>query len=195
MSDITAIRFSDYGGPEVLSADRIPAPQPGAGEVLVDVHAASINPIDWKVRSGMLSKVFPSAFPMITGRDGAGVISEAADDASLVGRRVCFLARAASAPGPSRSCCRRRWRLPVPDALSIDRSGGAAACRHQRLGGAGDGGADRRRDAGADPRRRRRGRRLRRADRARSRRRRRSHLLAQQHRLCARARRRNDHCL
>ena len=74
MSEITAVQFSGYGPPEVLSARRIPAPQPGAGEVSIDVHAASVNPIDWKLRAGLLKKVFPASFPVTSGRDGAGVV-------------------------------------------------------------------------------------------------------------------------
>ena len=63
-----------YGGPEVLKLRRIAPPQPAPGEVLVQVHAASMNPVDWKVRSGMLQKFFPVTFPAITGRDGAGEV-------------------------------------------------------------------------------------------------------------------------
>ena len=118
MSEITSIRFSEYGGPDVLSADRVPAPQRGAGEVLVDAHAVSVNPIDWKVRSGMLSKAFPSTFPMMTGRDGAGVI-RAAEDATSVGRRVCFLAPRGVGTWAEQIALPAALAVPVPDALSF----------------------------------------------------------------------------
>ena len=42
-----------YGGPEVMQFGEIPDPTPGKGEVLVRVHASSLNPVDWKVRSGI----------------------------------------------------------------------------------------------------------------------------------------------
>jgi hypothetical protein len=47
-----AIRIHNYGGPEVLKYEDAPRPTPQAGEVLVRVHAAGVNPIDWKVREG-----------------------------------------------------------------------------------------------------------------------------------------------
>ncbi|MEJ2433657.1 MAG: hypothetical protein P8Y53_11030, partial [Pseudolabrys sp.] len=64
MPDIAAVQFSDYGPPEVLSLRRVPEPQPAAGEVVIDVHAASVNPIDWKLRSGLLREVFKARLPM-----------------------------------------------------------------------------------------------------------------------------------
>ena len=62
-NDILAVEYDAYGGPEVLKLRRRPAPQPGPSEVLVEVRAASMNPVDWKVRSGMLQEFFPVRFP------------------------------------------------------------------------------------------------------------------------------------
>ena len=45
-----SIRFYAYGGPEQLILEHVPRPQPAAGEVLVRVYAAGVNPIDWKIR-------------------------------------------------------------------------------------------------------------------------------------------------
>jgi NADPH:quinone reductase-like Zn-dependent oxidoreductase len=56
----------------VLRLEKAPAPVAGPGQVLVRVRAASVNPIDWKMRRGMLAKVFPIGFPRILGRDCAG---------------------------------------------------------------------------------------------------------------------------
>ncbi len=67
-----AVRIHGYGGPEVMRLDEVPAPQPGAGQVLVKVRAASVNPIDWKMRRGLLKEVFPLTFPRTLGRDCAG---------------------------------------------------------------------------------------------------------------------------
>ena len=47
-----AIRIHNYGGPEVLKYEEAPRPEPQADEVLIRVHAAGVNPIDWKVREG-----------------------------------------------------------------------------------------------------------------------------------------------
>jgi NADPH:quinone reductase-like Zn-dependent oxidoreductase len=67
-----ALRIHGYGGPEVLRMENAPVPKPGPGQVLVRVRAASVNPIDWKMRKGLLAKVFPIEFPRILGRDCAG---------------------------------------------------------------------------------------------------------------------------
>lgn len=55
-----------------MRLDDIPPPVPGAGQMLVKVSAASVNPIDWKMRRGMLASLFPLNFPRTLGRDCAG---------------------------------------------------------------------------------------------------------------------------
>jgi NADPH:quinone reductase-like Zn-dependent oxidoreductase len=68
-----AAYFMEHGGPEVMQCGDVPDPVAGPGQVLVDVHAASVNGADWKVRIGHYAKV-PS-FPYIPGRDFSGVVS------------------------------------------------------------------------------------------------------------------------
>jgi len=48
-----AVVYREIGGPEVLSLEDVPDAEPGAGEVVVAVRAAGVNPIDWKLRSGV----------------------------------------------------------------------------------------------------------------------------------------------
>jgi NADPH:quinone reductase-like Zn-dependent oxidoreductase len=69
-----AWRIDRYGGPEAMSLVEAAVPPPGPGEVLVRVKAASINPIDWKMREGMLRDVFAFPLPRILGRDFAGAV-------------------------------------------------------------------------------------------------------------------------
>jgi NADPH:quinone reductase-like Zn-dependent oxidoreductase len=71
-----AIRIHNYGGPEVLQYEDAPRPEPQAGEVLVRVLAAGVNPIDWKVREGHMKDFWPHKFPLILGWDLSGVVEE-----------------------------------------------------------------------------------------------------------------------
>src|ERR1700760_2378777 len=89
----------EYGPPSKLKYEDFPDPQPGPGEVLVAVRAASLNPIDWKMRSGSAKERFPITFPAILGRDVAGVVRELGDGVKdfAVGHRVFALAWATCA--------------------------------------------------------------------------------------------------
>jgi NADPH:quinone reductase-like Zn-dependent oxidoreductase len=71
-----AIRIHNYGGPEVLQYEDAPRPKPQAGEVLIRVHAAGVNPIDWKVREGHMKDFWPHKFPLILGWDVSGTVEE-----------------------------------------------------------------------------------------------------------------------
>jgi NADPH:quinone reductase-like Zn-dependent oxidoreductase len=73
---MNAIRIHDYGGPEVLQFEDAPRPQLGNGEVLVRVHAAGVNPLDWKVRSGSLNGFVQHKLPLIPGWDVSGVVEQ-----------------------------------------------------------------------------------------------------------------------
>ena len=74
-----AVRFDRYGGREVLYVDDIPMPTPVAGEVVVAVRAAGINPGESSIRQGLLHDRFPATFPSGQGSDLAGVITELGD--------------------------------------------------------------------------------------------------------------------
>jgi NADPH:quinone reductase-like Zn-dependent oxidoreductase len=77
-----AIRIHNYGGPEVLEYEDAPRPEPQADEVLIRVHAAGVNPFDWKIRAGHLKDIFPVSFPLILGWDLSGVIEEVGSGAT-----------------------------------------------------------------------------------------------------------------
>lgn len=86
-----ALQIKQYGGKEVLELNpNAPKPAAGKGQVLIDVHAASINPIDWKIRAGYLKEHVPLTMPATLGGDVAGVVAEVGDSASglNVGDRV-----------------------------------------------------------------------------------------------------------
>jgi NADPH:quinone reductase-like Zn-dependent oxidoreductase len=64
----------EYGGPDKLKYEEVPDPIAGEGQVLVRVAASSVNPIDFKLRSGALQQYWPLQFPAILGRDIAGIV-------------------------------------------------------------------------------------------------------------------------
>ena len=69
-----AIVIEGYGGADRLVMRERPDPRPGAGEILVRVHAAGVNPVDWKIRRGDLRMVLRVGFPYIPGGDVAGEV-------------------------------------------------------------------------------------------------------------------------
>jgi NADPH:quinone reductase-like Zn-dependent oxidoreductase len=72
-----AVRLHAYGGPEQLIFDTdVPPPVVGDDSVLVEAAATSVNPIDWKIRSGARQKDFPLKLPAILGKDVSGVVRE-----------------------------------------------------------------------------------------------------------------------
>jgi NADPH:quinone reductase-like Zn-dependent oxidoreductase len=71
-----AVRIHQYGGRDALAIDDIPVPAIAPDEVLVKVVAASINPVDWKVRAGYLAQMIPHALPLTLGWDVSGVVAQ-----------------------------------------------------------------------------------------------------------------------
>lgn len=71
---MTAVRFHEYGDASKLRLERAPRPVPRAGQVLVRVRAASVNPYDWKFREGRLRGYVPATLPFTPGVDFAGVV-------------------------------------------------------------------------------------------------------------------------
>jgi NADPH:quinone reductase-like Zn-dependent oxidoreductase len=69
-----AVVLHEYGGPEKLIYEDAPDPVVGRGEVLVRVAATSVNPIDYKMRTGHMKQYFPVQFPGILGRDLSGIV-------------------------------------------------------------------------------------------------------------------------
>jgi NADPH:quinone reductase-like Zn-dependent oxidoreductase len=71
-----AVRIHDYGGIEMLKYEDVPRPTPSDHELLVRVHAAGVNPVDDKVRSGMLANFVKFPMPLILGWDVSGVVEQ-----------------------------------------------------------------------------------------------------------------------
>jgi NADPH:quinone reductase-like Zn-dependent oxidoreductase len=81
-----AIRFHEFGGPDVLRYEDVPTPELRSGEVLVRVHAVGLNPPDWYMRDGYRHKQLPEGLvppiplPAIPGSDASGVVEAVAED-------------------------------------------------------------------------------------------------------------------
>ena len=112
---IRAIRAARAGGPEVLELVELPEPSPGPGELVVQVEAAGVNFIDTYRRSG----VYPSPFPHVVGREGAGRVVGTGPGVSefRAGQAVAW----AEAPGSyaERVVVRARDALPVPEGVDL----------------------------------------------------------------------------
>jgi NADPH:quinone reductase-like Zn-dependent oxidoreductase len=78
-----AVLAETYGGPEVLQIEDVPVPKIGPNGVLVQIHATSVNPIDWKLRCGMLRALLDYRFPVIWGKDFSGVVAEVGNAVTL----------------------------------------------------------------------------------------------------------------
>ncbi len=71
-----AVVINEYGGRDQLVEKKVNDPKPGPKDVLIEIHATSINPVDWKIREGYLRDNLSFTFPIILGWDAAGVVKE-----------------------------------------------------------------------------------------------------------------------
>ena len=86
-----AIRIYDYGGLDALVLEEAPRPEPQAGQVLIRMQAAGVNPADSAARSGMFKQFMPLQFPWTPGLEGAGVVEALGEGAAgfKAGQEVC----------------------------------------------------------------------------------------------------------
>jgi NADPH:quinone reductase-like Zn-dependent oxidoreductase len=76
VQDYQAVRFHEYGGSDKLVLETLPRPALKANEVLIEVHYAGVNPIDWKIRSGYMKDFMPVPLPYTPGIDLSGVVAD-----------------------------------------------------------------------------------------------------------------------
>ena len=88
-----AIRIHKFGGPEVLQDEVLSVPEAGSGELLVRIAAASVNPVDYKIREGKFAKASDDALPITLGRDLSGIVEACGSsaDQDIVGQPVYAL--------------------------------------------------------------------------------------------------------
>ncbi len=89
MATMKAVRIHQWGGNEVVGIEDVDIPRPGTDEVRIQLRAASINPVDWKIREGYLQEWF--TLPLTLGKDGAGDVVEVGEHvhALKIGDAVC----------------------------------------------------------------------------------------------------------
>lgn len=117
----TAITFAQYGGPEVLTPSEVATPEPGLGQVRIRVRAAAVNPIDVRIRAGIMQGAFPVTFPQVPGWDVAGVVDKVGGGASFaVGDEVFGVASA----GGYGEYALLQWPFAKPKELSFETAAG-----------------------------------------------------------------------
>ncbi len=70
----------EFGGPEVMKLEEVGKPEIKSSEVLIKTECTAVNPVDWKMREGMITMLLPHEFPAIIGWDVAGIIEQVGDD-------------------------------------------------------------------------------------------------------------------
>jgi len=120
-----AVTYHEYGDPSVLKVEEVPEPHAGPGQVRIRVEAASVNPIDWKIRAGYMQQVMPLQFPAIPGSDAAGVVDEVGSGvtSTTVGERVFGLSDTGAT---AERAVLTAW-APVPDAWTPQQAAAAGA--------------------------------------------------------------------
>ncbi len=121
-----AVAIRRYGGPEVLKVEDLPPPSPAAGEVLVRVHASSINPIDWKIRQGQLKWIQGWKFPRILGFDLCGEVVSVGSPAGNLQPGQIVYARSDRATGEAHAelvAAREASVALKPASLSVEEAG------------------------------------------------------------------------
>ncbi len=111
-----AIQVGEHGGPEVLRWVELPDPEPGPGQLLVDLAAAGLNFIDTYMRSGL----YPRPLPFVLGNEGAGTVTAVGPDVTgfAPGDRVAWTGVIGSYA--TKVLVPAAQALPVPDGVELD---------------------------------------------------------------------------
>jgi NADPH:quinone reductase-like Zn-dependent oxidoreductase len=129
-----AIRYSEYGGPDVLKVVEAAEPHAGAGQVRVAVRAVGVNPADWKRMSGALREFFPVEFPAGLGFEAAGVVDEVGE--GVTGVSVGTAVFGLGAGTLAESAVLSSWAIK-PEEMPFDVAGGLPVVAETALRGIG----------------------------------------------------------
>ncbi|MEZ0089254.1 NADP-dependent oxidoreductase [Streptacidiphilus sp. EB129] len=141
-SQMKALVAAEYGPLDGLAVTTAPKPEPGPGEVLIQVEAAALNPLDLGLVTGAMKDVYPVEYPLTVGMDAAGTVTEVGagvTDYAPGDRVVAFVGTAGSvaeytrvAVGPH--LARRPQGLAPETAAAVPESGMTATCLLRTVG-------------------------------------------------------------
>lgn len=145
-----AMALTEYGDPEVLTVTEVDDPTPGPDTVVIDVKAAGVNPVDWKLVAGYLRGAFPHYLPLVPGWDVAGIVSAVgpAVQEYAVGDEVIGYVRhdhmAANGAYAEKISAHPRHLAPKPTSVDMGAAAalplaGLTALQSLRLAGVGEG--------------------------------------------------------
>lgn len=127
-----AIRVHEFGDPEAMKVDEIPDLRPGAGQVVVRIHGAGVNPVDTYIRSGVYHIKPP--LPYTPGMDGAGIIESVGRqvEGAAVGDRV-YVSGSLTGTYAEQALCGAKQVYPLPEGVTFAQGAGvnvpySAAC-------------------------------------------------------------------
>lgn len=112
MTKATGIAFDEFGPADVLHPRETDVPEPGPGQVRIEVRAAGVNPLDHKIRAGYMNAVFPVELPHVPGIEAAGVVE-------AVGEGVTALAAGDEVFGPTVTGSYARLALAEAARLAV----------------------------------------------------------------------------
>ena len=113
-----AIRVHEFGAPEVLRLEEVPDPQPGPGQVVVQVHAAGVNPLDTLLRAGIPIGDYALDLPYTPGNDAAGVIAAVGEGVNRVAVGDRVYAQPLSGAYAELTLCNESQVYPLPQHIS-----------------------------------------------------------------------------
>lgn len=121
-----AFVLTRYGGPDAAEIRDFPTPDPGAGQIQVRVHAAGLNPVDFKTREGKLKLIHDYELPSVMGNEFAGTVSALGEGVTefAVGDRVFARITKGTMGGLGEFVCvRAEHAAKIPDALDFEKAG------------------------------------------------------------------------
>ncbi|MFG0262229.1 MAG: NAD(P)-dependent alcohol dehydrogenase, partial [Novipirellula sp. JB048] len=117
-----AVVYDDYGAADVLRLAHLPIPRRLPGQLRIEVHASSVNPIDYRMRRGEMRALLWGGFPRVPGYDVAGIVADCADDApfSKGDRVIAFLDQARGGACADQAICAVDVAAKIPASMSYE---------------------------------------------------------------------------